>query len=146
MLINQGTIVQTLGQFPELTSVQWVFPDPFPRASDITLPLGKVSLPLLGRLGNQFGSAFLLPLQLSDGVWGVGGLKSATRESQAFTDKFELGREHVLLLEELTEGVMVLMVARDIGDEAKFVGGDDGVAELLEVRGLPNEHLVEPGG
>src|SRR5712672_3195213 len=27
---------QTLGQFPELTPVQWAFPNPFPRAGDIT--------------------------------------------------------------------------------------------------------------
>jgi len=40
---NQSNI--TAGS--KLTLVQWVFPNPFPRAGDITLPLGKVSLPLL---------------------------------------------------------------------------------------------------
>src|SRR5712672_4368980 len=33
----------------QLTPVQRAFPNPFPRAGDITLPLGKASLPLLKR-------------------------------------------------------------------------------------------------
>ena len=38
----------------KLTPVQRVFPNPFPRAGDITLLLGKVSLPLL-KLGGKMG-------------------------------------------------------------------------------------------
>src|SRR5712672_4112728 len=39
----------------KLTPVQWAFPNPFPRAGDITLLLGKVSLPLLKRRESQHG-------------------------------------------------------------------------------------------
>jgi len=37
----------------KLTPVQWAFPNPFLRASDITLLLGKASLPLLKWLGRE---------------------------------------------------------------------------------------------
>src|SRR5712671_1024352 len=130
----------------KLTLVQRVFPDPFPRAGDITLLLGKASLPLLGGEGDGFSSAVLLPLQLSNGVWGIGGFELTVCKCQAFVDKFELGSEHVLLLNELVEGVVVLVIVRDVGDEPKLVGSDGGVAELLEVCSLPDEHMMEPGG
>ena len=150
MLINQGTTkcnrYQTLGRFPQLTSVQQVFPDPFPRASDITLLLGKASLPLLGCEGDGFGSAFLLPLQLPDGIRGIGSFKSTARKCQAFVNKFELGGEHVLLLDELAKGIVVLAIARDVGNEPELVGSDGGIAEFLEVCSPPNEHVMEPGG
>src|SRR5712675_110495 len=92
---------QALGRFPELTSVQRVFPDPFPRAGDITPPLGKVSLPLLRGKGDGFGPPVLLPLQLSDGSGHIGGLETASRERETFPDELQLGSEHVLLLDEL---------------------------------------------
>src|SRR5712672_1975772 len=98
---QQRHVTQTLGQFPELTPVQRVFPDPFPGASDITPPLGKASLPLLRSKGDRFGSPILLPLQLSDDLGGIGGLKTTPREREALPDKLQLGGEHVLLLNEL---------------------------------------------
>ena len=122
-----------------------MFPDPFPRAGDITLPLGKASLPLLGCEGDRFGLAFLLPLQLTDGLRGIGSFESTTCEPQAFADEFELGGEHVLLLNELAKGVMILAVSGDIGDEPEVVGSDGGIAELLKVGSPSDEHVVEPG-
>jgi len=92
---------QVLGRFPELTSVQWAFPNPFPRAGDITPPLGKASLPLLWGIGYRLSPLVLLPLQLSDDVSSIGGLESALRESEALLDEFEFGGEHLLLLDEL---------------------------------------------
>ena len=106
MLINQGTKkhdkYQTLGRFPLLTPVQRAFPDPFPRASDITPSLGKVSLPLLGGERHGFGLLVLLPLQLPNGVRSVGGLKTTLCEPEAFVNEFEFSSEHVLLLDELS--------------------------------------------
>jgi len=56
---------------------------------------------LLRGVQDSVGPSVLFPLQLTDKVRGVGGFKSTPRKSEAFVDKFELGREHVLLLNEL---------------------------------------------
>src|SRR5712672_624661 len=101
MSINQGTDqhkTQPLGWFPQLTLVQWALPNPFPRAGDITPPLGKVSLPLLWGEGYGFSPPILLPLQLPDDIGCVSSLETTPHESEAFSDKFEFGGEHVLLL------------------------------------------------
>jgi len=39
-----------------------------------------------------------------------------------------------------------LAKARDVGDDAKVVSGERGVAELFEVGGPTDEHVVEPRG
>jgi len=41
---------------------------------------------------------------------------------------------------------VVLVEPRDVGDNAKVVGGERSVAELLKVGGPTNEHVVEPRG
>jgi len=92
------------------------------------------------------GPPVLLPLQLPHEVGGVSGFEAASRESQAFADEFELGGEHLLLLNELAQKVMVLAVAGDVGDDAEVVSGVRGVTELFEVGGSADEHVVEPGG
>jgi len=56
---------------------------------------------LLRGVGNGVWPSVLLPLQLPNDVRGVGGFESTPRETEAFADEFELGSEHVLLLEEL---------------------------------------------
>ena len=112
-----------------------MFPDPLLRAGDITPSLGKVSLPLLRGEGYRFGPPILLPLQLSNSVGSVSGFEMTLCESEALPDEFEFGREHVLLLNELTQGVVVLAIAREVSDEAKVVSGDRGVPKLLEMRG-----------
>ena len=100
---------------------------------------------LLRGVRNRFGPPVLLPLQLSDDSRGVRGFKSTPRETKPFTNKLELGREHVLLLDELLQDVMVLTEARDVGDDAEVVGRVRGVAQFLEVSGPTDEHMVEPG-
>jgi len=40
---------------------------------------------------------------------------------------------------------VVLAEVGDVGDNAEVVGGECGVAKLLEVGGTTNEHVVEPG-
>jgi len=61
-------------------------------------------------------------------------------------NEFEFGGEHLLLLDELPQDVVVLAVARDIGDDAKVVGGEGSVAELFEAGTTTNEHVMEPRG
>jgi len=56
---------------------------------------------LLRGVGNGVWPPILLPLQLPDDVWGIGGFESAPHETEAFANELELCREHVLLLEEL---------------------------------------------
>jgi len=135
-----------VGRFPELTPVQRAFPNPLLRASDITPPLGKVSLPLLRSEGYGFGPSVLLPLQLSNNICRVGGLEATLRESEAFLDELEFSGKHVLLLNELAQGVVVLTVAREVGDETIVVSGDRGILKLLKVGGMPDEHVMIPGG
>ena len=129
----------------KLTPVQWAFPDPFPRAGDITPPLDKASLPLLWSEGYGFSPSILLPLQLPDDACCIGSLETTLCESKAFLNELEFGGEHVLLLNELMQGVVVLTVAREVGDEAVVVGGDRGIPKLLEVGGMSDEHVVVPG-
>src|SRR5712671_952937 len=92
------------------------------------------------------GSSVLLPLQLSDEVGRIGGLEPTSRETKTFPDQFELSGEHVLLLKELAQHVVVLTEAGDIGDDAEVVESVGGVAELLEVGGTSDEHVMEPRG
>src|SRR5712671_6495004 len=92
------------------------------------------------------GSPVLLPLQLPDEAGRIGGLEPTSRETKTFPDQFELSGEHVLLLEELAQYVVVLAEAGDIGDDAEVVESVGGVAELLEVGGAADEHVVEPRG
>src|SRR5712671_5425901 len=92
------------------------------------------------------GSSVLLPLQLSNEVGRIGGLEPTSRETKTFSDQFELGGEHVLLLEELAQHVVVLTEAGDVGDDSEVVESVGGVAELLEVGGAADEHVVEPRG
>jgi len=56
---------------------------------------------LLRGVGNRIGSPVFLPLQLPNDVGGVSGFESPSRETKAFANEFEFGREHVLLLYEL---------------------------------------------
>src|SRR5712671_6342751 len=91
------------------------------------------------------GSSVLLPLQLPDEGGRIGGLEPTSRETKTFPDQFELSGEHVLLLEELTQHVVVLAEAGDVGDDAEVVESVGGVTELLEVGGTADEHMVEPG-
>ena len=101
----------------------------------------------LGSEGHRcVGSSVLLPLQLSNEVGRIGGLEPTSRETKTFPDQFELSGEHVLLLEELAQYVVVLAEAGDIGDNAEVVESMGGVAELLEVGGAADEHVVEPRG
>jgi len=92
------------------------------------------------------GPPVLLPLQLSDEVGRIGGLEPTSRETKTFPDQFELSGEHVLLLEELPQHVVVLVEAGDVGDDAEVVESVGGVAELLKVGGATDEHVVEPRG
>jgi len=92
------------------------------------------------------GSSVLLPLQLPNEVGRIGGLEPTSRETKTFPDQFELSGEHVLLLEELAQHVVVLAEAGDVGDDAEVVESVGGVAELLEVGGTTDEHVVEPRG
>src|SRR5712671_5988514 len=92
------------------------------------------------------GSPVLLPLQLPNEAGRIGGLEPTSRETKAFPDQFELSGEHVLLLEELAQHIVVLAEAGDVGDDAEVVEGMGGVAELLEVGGAADEHVVEPRG
>src|SRR5882757_10560484 len=101
---------------------------------------------LRGERYGGVGPSVLLPLQLSDEVGRIGGLEPTSRETKAFPDQFELSGEHVLLLEELAQHVVVLAEAGDIGDDAEVVEGVGGVAKLLEVGGATDEHMVEPRG
>ena len=39
-----------------------------------------------------------------------------------------------------------MSVARDVGDNAKVVSEEGGIAELFEAGTTPNEHVMEPGG
>jgi len=48
-------------------------------------------------------------------------------------------------LKELSQNVVVLTEARDVGDDAEVVEGERSVAQLLEVGGPPDEHVVKPG-
>src|SRR5712671_914883 len=99
----------------------------------------------LGREGyRDVGPSVFLPLQLSNEVGRIGGLEPTSRETKTFPDQFELSGEHVLLLEELAQHVVVLPEAGDVGDDAEVVEGVGGVAELLEVGGTADEHMVEP--
>ena len=41
---------------------------------------------------------------------------------------------------------MVLTVAREVGDETIVVSGDRGILKLLKVGGMPDEHVMIPGG
>jgi len=91
-------------------------------------------------------SSVLLPLQLSNEVGRIGGLEPTSRETKAFPDQFELSGEHVLLLKELAQHVVVLAEAGDVGDDAEVVESVGGVAELLKVGGTTDEHVVEPRG
>jgi len=43
------------------------------------------------------------------------------------------------------EGIMVLAITGDVGDDAQIVGLDCSVAELFELGRMPDEHGVEPG-
>jgi len=132
---------------PKLTPVQQAFPNLFPRASDIILLLDKVSLPLLGGERKRLLNLLLLfPLQLSNDIRGIGGLELSACETEPFSNKVKLGGEHVLLLDELAEGIMVLVVVRDIGHNAQVVGFDGGIAKLLESGHASNEHGMEPRG
>src|SRR5712671_4561277 len=92
------------------------------------------------------GSPVLLPLQLPDEAGRIGGLEPTSRETKTFPDQFELSGEHVLLLEELAQHIVVLTEAGDVGDDAEVVKGVGGVTELLEVGGPTDEHVVEPRG
>src|SRR6267154_990233 len=92
------------------------------------------------------GPPVLLPLQLPDEVGRIGGLEPTSRETKTFPDQFELSGEHVLLLEELAQHVVVLTEAGDVGDDAEVVEGVGGISELLEVGGPTDEHVVEPRG
>jgi len=102
-----------------------------------------------GFRGEGYGgvrSSVLLPLQLSNEVGRIGGLEPTSRETKTFPDQFELSGEHVLLLEELAQNVVVLAEAGDVGDDAEVVESVGGVAELFEVGGASDEHVVEPRG
>src|SRR5712671_2643511 len=100
----------------------------------------------LGREGyRDVGPSVFLPLQLSNEVGRIGGLEPTSRETKTFPDQSELSGEHVLLLEELAQHVVVLPEAGDIGDDAEVVESVGGVTELFKVRGPTNEHVVEPG-
>src|SRR5712671_3473193 len=90
------------------------------------------------------GSSVFLPLKLSDEIGRIGGLEPTSRETKTFPDQFELSGEHVLLLKELAQRVVVLAEAGDIGDDAEVVESVGGVAEFLEVGGTADEHVVEP--
>src|SRR5712671_1550404 len=92
------------------------------------------------------GPSVLLPLQLSNEVGRIGGLEPTSRETKTFPDQCELSGEHVLLLEELAQHVVVLTEAGDVGDDAEVVKSVGGVAELFEVGGATDEHVVEPRG
>src|SRR5712671_4374431 len=101
----------------------------------------------LGREGyRDVGPSVFLPLQLSNEVGRIGGLEPTSRETKTFPDQFELSGEHVLLLEELAQHVVVLAKAGDIGNDAEVVESVGGVTELFEVGGTTDEHVMEPRG
>ena len=111
-MAHQTNTSQALGQFPELTLVQWAFPNLFPGAGDIIPLLDKASLPLLGGERKWLLDPLLLfPFELSDDIGGISGLEPSMCKAKSFTDEVELGREHILLLDELAKGIVVLMVA-----------------------------------
>ena len=83
---------------------------------------------------------------MSDEIRGVGGFQATAREAKMLVNEFELGREHLLFLNELTQDVVVLAIAGDVGDDAKVVSGEGSVAELLEAGTTADEHVVEPRG
>ena len=87
----------------------------------------------------------LLPLQLADDVGSVSRLEPSTREAKPLSNKVKLSREHLLLLDELAKGVMVLAIVGDICDDAQIVGLDCGIAKLFKSGCTPDEHGVEPG-
>ena len=98
---------------------------------------------LSGSVRDGLGASIFLPLQLPDEVRGVGGFKATAREAKTLANEFELGGEHLLLLNELAQKVMVLAVAGDVGDDAEVVRGQGGVAELLEAGATTDEHVVD---
>jgi len=87
-----------------------------------------------------------LPLQLPDEIQGVAGFEAAVCEAKTFANEFELGGEHLLLLNELPQEVMVLAIARDVGDDTEVVSEEGSVAELFEMGTMPDEHVMEPRG
>jgi len=82
----------------------------------------------------------LFPLQLADNVGGIGRLEPSVCEAEPLSNEVELGGEHVLLLDELTKGIVVLAVTRDVSDDAQVVGFDCGIAKLLKL-GRPRRIL-----
>ena len=97
-------------------------------------------------VGDGFGPAVFLPLQLPNDVRGVGGFKAAAREAKTLANEFELGGEHLLFLDELPQNVVVLAIAGDVGDDAEVVSGEGSVAKLFETGTTADEHVVEPRG
>jgi len=49
-------------------------------------------------------------------------------------------------LKELAQDVVVLPESGDVGGDAEIIEGECSVAELLEVGGPTDEHMMEPGG
>jgi len=70
---------------------------------------------LLRSVGDGIGPPVFFPLQLSNKVRGVRSFESSPREAEAFANEFELGGEHVLLLQELTQDVVVLPKPGNVG-------------------------------
>ena len=100
-----------------------------------------MSLPLLGSKGERLlNLPLLFPLQLADNVGGIGRLEPSVCEAEPLSNEVELGGEHVLLLDELTKGIVVLAVTRDVSDDAQVVGFDCGIAKLLKL-GRPRRIL-----
>src|SRR5712671_2036649 len=105
-----------------------------------------MSRSLLRGIGNRLGPPVFFPLQLSNKVRGVSGFEATPSEPKMFTNEFELSGEHLLLLYELTEEVVVLAIAGDVGDDAEVVSEVGGVTKLFKAGAPTDEHVVEPGG
>ena len=101
---------------------------------------------LLRGVGNGFSPPVFLPLQLPHKIGGISGFEATSRETQAFADEFEFSGEHLLLLNELMQKVVVLAILGDVGNDAEVVGVVGSVAKLFEASGPPDEHVVKPGG
>src|SRR5882757_4247817 len=117
-----------MGRFPELTSVQWAFPNPFPSAGDITLRSDWTSSSSASSIGGTNGEvatqgeAAVLPMtsgfEASEAFMGISGGQAVTAVVEEGFGELCLCAKGVYGGVEVSNLVLVFAVASDVGSEA----------------------------
>jgi len=120
-------MIRTMGRFPELTPVQWVFPNPFPSAGDITPRSEWTSSSTASSIGWANGKvstkreAAVLAVtdgfKASEASMGIGGGQSMATAVEKGFGELGFSAKGVDGGIEVPDLILVLSVTRDVGSK-----------------------------